>query len=99
MPVIEIDASRIHDWESFHDVSAEALGFPPYYGRNLDAWIDCVDSLAREDGAVLTLLISHGAAFRACCPEQYAALIECSAFVNWRRAVADEPSVVALAFE
>ena len=99
MPVIEIDAARIFDWESFHDVSAEALGFPDYYGRNLDAWIDCVDALAREDGAVLTLLVSHGAAFRARCPEQYAALVECSAFVNWRRAVADEPSVVALAFE
>ena len=99
MPVIEIDAARIFDWESFHDVSAEALGFPPYYGRNLDAWIDCVDSLARVDGTVLTLLVPDGAAFRARCPEQYAALVECSAFVNWRRVVADEPPVVALAFE
>ena len=98
MPVIELDASRILDWESFHDVSAEALGFPAYYGRNLDAWVDCVDSLARADGTVFTLLVSGCAAFRLRCPEQYAALVECSAFVNWRRAVADEPPVVALAF-
>ena len=98
MPLIEIDASEIFDWESFHDVFSEALGFPAYYGRNRDAWIDCVDSHERADGAVLTLLIAHCRVFRDRCPEQYAALVECSAFVNWRRAVAGEPAVVALAF-
>lgn len=38
--VVTVDAARIVDWSSFHDVFAEAFGFPGWYGRNLDAWID-----------------------------------------------------------
>jgi hypothetical protein len=32
MPVVHIPASQISDWETFHDVFAEALGFPVFYG-------------------------------------------------------------------
>lgn len=40
--LVSIPADRILDWQSFHDVFAEAMGFPSYYGRNMDAWIDCM---------------------------------------------------------
>ena len=42
MPVVSIPTNRIADWASFHDVFAETLGFPSYYGRNMDASIDCL---------------------------------------------------------
>ncbi len=94
MPVIEIPTDEITDWESFHDVFAAVLGFPDFYGRNMNAWIDCLTYADEDDGMrsftvepadILTLRLSNATAFAARCPEQYDALVECSAFVNWRR--------------
>ncbi|HMV83076.1 MAG TPA: barstar family protein [Blastocatellia bacterium] len=106
--IVEIDTRRIVDWDSFHDTFANALGFPGFYGRNLDAWIDClgyVDSpengmseIHVEPGSVLVIQLSEVREFSQRCPEQYAALIECSAFVNHRRIEAGEEPVIALSF-
>jgi hypothetical protein len=105
--VIRIDASRIRDWGTFHSVFQNALGFPGYYGRNMDAWIDCLtyadDAQAGmvatpvPRGKVLTLLIEDAGRFRNRCPEQYDALIEGSAAVNNRRIEQGEPAVLVLA--
>ena len=106
--IVRLDARRIADWDSFHAVFAEAFGFPGFYGRNLNAWIDCMTSLdAPEDGmttihappgGVVTLLLEHVDDFARRCPAQYDALIECSAFVNARRIGLGEAPVLALAF-
>jgi hypothetical protein len=86
--------SQIKDWASFHDIFAATPGFPSFYGRNMDAWIDCLTYRDEDDGMasvvvpagdVLTLQLDEGRSFAQRCPEQYAALIECAAFVNWRR--------------
>jgi RNAse (barnase) inhibitor barstar len=107
MPVIDIAVSRITDWDSFHDTFAETLGFPSFYGRNMDAWIDCLTTCDEDDamasvvvepGDVLTLQLDEGRAFAERCPDQYAALIECAAFVNWRRIEVGERSILALSF-
>lgn len=106
--LIRIDATRIRDWDSFHAVFKEALGFPDFYGGNMDAWIDCMSSLDDPaagmtaqhvvSGTVLTLQIDGIDDFATRCPEQYEALVECSAFVNWRRVERGEAAVVALSF-
>jgi hypothetical protein len=106
--IVRLDARRITDWESFHDVFAEAFGFPAFYGRNLDAWNDCMSSLdAPEDGmttihappgGVVTLLIEHVDEFARRCPAQYGAIVECSAFVNLRQIEGGAAPVLALAF-
>ena len=31
---VSVHASRITDWDSFHDIFAETFGFPGFYGRN-----------------------------------------------------------------
>jgi RNAse (barnase) inhibitor barstar len=46
------------EWRSdrmFHDAAADVLRFPPYYGRNLDAFDDCLSDLdiPDEGGAAL----------------------------------------------
>ncbi|MBL4885330.1 MAG: barstar family protein [Planctomycetaceae bacterium] len=94
MKRVQVDASRIEDWDTFHDVFAETFGFPEFYGRNMNAWIDCMTYLEspgdemtsvtcdKEDFIIIELLNARG--FKASCPEQYEALLECSAFVNWR---------------
>jgi hypothetical protein len=93
---------NIHDWDSFHDESKRVFGFPDFYGRNMDAWIDCVTSLDSEDdgmtsihvrpGGILNLEIADVEYLKKECPEQFDALIDCAAFVNWRRVeVGDDP--------
>jgi hypothetical protein len=108
-PILTIDVARIADWDSFHDVFADALGFPGFYGRNMDAWIDCLSSLDDPDagmttihvpsGGVLTLVLEGASELAARCPAQYRALVDCAAFVNWRRIERGEASVLALAFD
>ena len=107
-PVVKIDTRRITDWPSFHTVFAEAMGFPGFYGRNMNAWIDCMTSLdVPEDGmtavhapsgGVLAIQLDHVNEFAARCPEQYGALIEAAAFVNWRRIEAGEEAVLSLSY-
>lgn len=110
MPVVAVPIERITDWESFHDVFADVLGFPDYYGRNLDAWIDCltyaddadagmIDSaLIARDGDILTLQLGSLGDFAERCSEQYDALLDCSSFVNWRRIESGSRPIIALSF-
>jgi RNAse (barnase) inhibitor barstar len=94
--------------DGFHSVFAKKLGFPDFYGRNMDAWIDCMTSLDApedglsgvhvQDGMVLTLQISNYKTLKEKARDVCDALIECSAFVNWRRIERGRSSVVALSF-
>lgn len=97
--------SQITDWDSFHDTFAHLLGFPDFYGRNMDAWIDCLtyedDGMTAyplQAGDVLTLQLSNCREFRARCSEIYQALIDSAAFVNWRRIELGDPPILALSY-
>jgi len=39
---VHIDGSKISDWGTFHHHFSEVFGLPGFYGRNMDAWIDCM---------------------------------------------------------
>jgi hypothetical protein len=45
MPIVRIDAREISDFATFHTVFARTFAFPDFYGRNMDAWIDCMSNL------------------------------------------------------
>jgi len=104
--IVSIPGEHIVDWDSFHDVFQQTLGFPSFYGRNMDAWIDCMTCVDDADdgmsaitvpiGAVLALQINDARGLRRRCPEQYDALLECSASVNYRRREKGLLPVVAL---
>ena len=111
MPVIVIPTGEINDWETFHTVFQRELGFPEFYGRNMDAWIDCLLSVDEPDGGmvadkvivsdndVLTLELDDASRFASRCPEQYAAVLECAASVNWsRNNMMGRRSIIALSF-
>jgi len=106
--IVRIDARQIRDWDSFHDFFAETLGFPDFYGRNMNAWIDCMENLEGDDvmtsvripkGGVLTLHFDHMADLADRCPDIYSGIVECSAFVNFSRIDMEREPVLALSFE
>jgi RNAse (barnase) inhibitor barstar len=98
-----IETKKITDWASFHSVFADTLGFPDFYGRNMNAWIDCMtnidDGMTRftvAPGELFHLEVADTKDFAKRLPEIYQALIEDSAFVNWRRVDVGEPPILAL---
>jgi hypothetical protein len=108
MKTQKINADNIHDSASFHKSFKETLGFPNFYGNNMDAWNDCMTSLdSPEDGMskitvdkgdILVLEIENAASFKKRCPEIYMDLIECTAFVNYRRMEKGLLPVLTLSF-
>ena len=108
MTLVKLDTSRIANWDTFHAAFAEAFGFPGFYGCNMNAWIDCMTSLDdpsammtkvhAPQGGVLVLELEHVDEFAHRCPEQYSAILEGSAFVNWRKIEIGEPAVLAISF-
>ena len=98
-----IQTEKITDWDSFHSVFAETLGFPDLYGRNMNAWIDCLtyfdDGMTRftvAPGELFVLEVADTKDFAARLPEIFQAFIECAAFVNYGRAEMGDPPILAL---
>jgi hypothetical protein len=102
--IVTVPVSQIKDWDTFHTVFARAFGFPGYYGRNMNAWIDCMtylDDAANcevvvAEGGLVVIRIGSAAEFAARCPEQYQAIVECAAFVNHRRVKLGQLPILAL---
>jgi len=106
--VVELDGKKLVGKEQFHNTFAETFGFPDFYGRNMDAWIDCMSSLDfPEDGMtsihvargkVLTLKVSNYKYLKKAGESEWLDLLECSAFVNYRRTTPGLNPLIALAF-
>ncbi len=85
-PVVKLDTRRIRDWGTFHDIFAEVFGFPDFYGRTMNAWIECMTSLDEPadgmtsvhapPGRVLVLQLDFVDDFCSRCPEIFAVIIE-----------------------
>jgi RNAse (barnase) inhibitor barstar len=93
MAFVQINTKQITDRASFHQVCKEAFGFFDGYGRNMDAWIDCMSYLEDDDGMtkfclqkdeILYIEITETEGFNKRQPEIFNDLIECTAFVNQR---------------
>ncbi len=104
--IVAVPVDQITDWPTFHEVFQHAFGFPAFYGRNMDAWNDCMTSLDAPDdgmsaitvprGGLVVLAIDRADDFKKRCPEQYDAPIECSASVNYRRMEIGQEAIIAL---
>lgn len=104
MKRVNVPSVALASFERFHDVFADVLGFPDFYGRTLDAWIDCLSDIDDpstgmtrvhvEPGGVLVLDVECGATLEH---EVLAGLIDCAAFVNRRFADQDSDTRVAIA--
>jgi hypothetical protein len=103
MAHVILDATAITDWDSFHSESQRAFGFPAFYGRNMDAFIDCLtyldDGMSRFDLAAdetLTIEVRGAHDFFARAPELADALVRAVAFVNHRNLEAGAPARLLL---
>ncbi|BDP42433.1 barnase inhibitor [Deinococcus aetherius] len=103
-----LDTAKVHDWASLHKVCAEAFGFPEFYGRNMNAWMDCLtylhegDGMSRftlEAGEHLFVLLPDFEIFAARVPEIAEALLSCTAFVNQRYLEQKEMPCLALVLQ
>lgn len=101
---VTLDTRYITDWPSFHDQCAAVFGFPGFYGRNMNAWIDCLTYLPEGDGMSAFELGDEGklyievldyAGFAKRVPDVCIAFLESTAFVNQRYLEAsDTPRLV-----
>jgi RNAse (barnase) inhibitor barstar len=91
MARFEIDASEIRDMSSFHEVFARTLKFFDGYGRNMDAWIDCMtdlhgpralSSLNLPEGEEINIVLQGTQDLSQRRPEIIRELVECTAAVN-----------------
>jgi hypothetical protein len=99
---VSLDCDKISDWRSFHEKFAKAFGFPDFYGRNMNAWINCmtyVDDVVAgmstihcERGSVLVLELLNVKTFWHRSPQLYEAVVDGLAFVNWRRQETGDPA-------
>ena len=106
---VRIDVHTVRDAKSFHEVFAKAMGFPATYGRNMDAWIDCMSSLDKpaagmtkvhaKAGGMVLLHLDKAGDFAKHSPELFAQFLDAVAFVNWRQVEAGRPALLAMAYE
>jgi hypothetical protein len=105
MPKVTIDTKAIHDWDTLHAVCKEAFGFPDFYGRNGDAFIDCLSYLDEGDGMsrfvlkpgeTLTVELPGADEFADRLPEQAAAFLSWIGAVNARYMEDGKPPMLVL---
>ncbi|CAD5374677.1 Barnase inhibitor [Rubrivivax sp. A210] len=108
MTHLTLPTQRISDWPSFHDECAKLFGFPEFYGRNMDAWIDCLTYLQDDDGMStikltenedLFIHVPQFTNFFSAATEVCTGLLECTAFVNQRYIEAGEKARIVLVLE
>lgn len=90
---VEIDLGRVSDAASFHAEFGRVMGFPDFYGKNMNAWEDCMGDLSAPGQPGMTrvevprgedlLLVLKGAADLAKRkPDIWFSLLDSTASVN-----------------
>ncbi|MCU7807129.1 MAG: barstar family protein [Candidatus Thiodiazotropha sp. (ex Semelilucina semeliformis)] len=57
---VAIDFNKIANWESFHTLFAEVMGFPDFYGNNNNAWIDCMSYIDDKESGMSKVTVGSG---------------------------------------
>ena len=86
---VEIDGSRIKDFDSFHDEFQAKIGFFEGYGRNLNAWVDCMTDMFTEgeyesltkfnlvEGDTFVLIVANSEQWSQQAPEVFEEFVSC----------------------
>jgi hypothetical protein len=93
MATVQLKGANLTDWPAFHAECQSAFGFPAFYGRNLDAWVDCLSYLRDEEGMtkfrlkpdeVLQIIIADSALMREQAPDMLDEITFCVQGINER---------------
>lgn len=93
MSTVHLNGESITDWDSFHTQCQQAFGFPDFYGRNMDAWIDCLSYLRDDEGMtkfrlkpneILQIEVAHSEQLRKQAPEILGEMTFCIDALNER---------------
>ena len=105
---VKINASKILNWKSFHSYFQREFGFPEFYGRNVNAWMDCMEDLDKPDhrmstftikkGQMLVLHLTNVEELKSKAPDIYNMLLECPAHINRNRMTSGELPLLILSF-
>ena len=100
---VEIEGEKILSAEDFHSYFATTFEFPAYYGRNWDAWIECMSESAERivklrQCAILTLNVRNQPAFQGNCPDVWGDFIDCTAFINSEFLDAGNEPILAVSY-
>src|SRR5215212_2768038 len=106
MKSVLINAQELSSWDQFHDIFSKLFDFPEWYGRNMNAWVDCMSDLDEENMTSLILQpnedllieISNCAGLDAIQEEIFLALIDSACFVNYRRVEAGSRPYILLSY-
>ncbi|MFM7430322.1 MAG: barstar family protein [Flammeovirgaceae bacterium] len=109
MVVIKVNGNKIQSWDAFHNFFARTFGFPNFYGKNMNAWIDCMSDLDHPEfgmttkvslskGESLVLSIVNAEDLKNRNRDIFDALIECSAHINRNRIERGDKPFIYLAF-
>lgn len=90
---VEVNLAEVTDMPSFHAEWARAMGFPDFYGENMNAWRDCMGDLSAPGqpgmsrvevprGDDLTIVLKGAADLAKRKPEIWLSLLESTASVN-----------------
>lgn len=104
--IVKLDGRKMI--ESFHEYFAETFGFPDFYGKNMDAWIDCMSDLDCEEAGMISknyvapgqsvvFYIKHQEELKQY-REIWDDFIECTSHLNKDRLQRNQPPLIYLAF-
>ena len=91
MTRISVNGATIVDWPSFHDEFSRAFRFFDGYGRNRDAWIDCMtdlhgpkalSGLRLPAGEPIEIVLNGSATMAKSYPEIFAELLRLVRYAN-----------------
>lgn len=108
MAKIILNANEFSSWDYFHDYFSKSFGFPDWYGRNMNAWIDLMTYLDDPDDStttfkidpsdVLIIEINNCSNLTGIQDEVLQTIIDCCSFVNYRRMDLSERPFILLAY-
>jgi len=93
MASVQLDGGQIIDWNTFHTACIAAFGFPDFYGRTIDAWVDCLSYLRDDENMtkfrlkpdeVLQITIANAAALKKAAPDLLEEVAFCIEGINER---------------
>ena len=76
--MISLDLTEVHSAAALHELLASALSFPVWYGRNWDAFDECI-STPEQSAMPDRLLLIGFAALQARLPRDADLLLQCLA--------------------